>query len=164
MNTTLPLISQGKVAELLAKILGKPVTAAKAPPMNLKIKAPRVYGVYRDSQTLTTCLCVFDLPLSVHAAGVMLNFPGCTINDSLRAGKVDEVLLDTLQEILNICGQLFKDHSHQVFQQVLAESDVLPADVTAVLAKPATRLDLTVTIPGQGSGQMALLFGDLKGA
>lgn len=163
MTETIHFLSPPIIEHLLSGLLGRKVTATKSAPMNLKLKAPRVCGVYRDKETPITCLCVFDLPLSVYAAGAMLSFPGCTINDSLRAGKIDEVLIDTVNEILNICAQLFNDYSHQVFQRLYTESDRLPDDATSVLATPAGRLDLTVSVTGYGSGQMALLIGDIKG-
>jgi len=162
MSQAIHFLAESTVAELLAGILGRQVTVTKAPPMNLKLKAPRVCGVYRDREKPITCLCICDLPLSVYAAGAMLSFPGCTINDSLRAGKVDEALVDTVREILNICAQLFNDYSHQVFHQLYTESEGLPQDAASVFGRPAARLDLKVSIAGYGAGQMALLIGDVN--
>jgi hypothetical protein len=159
MSQTIHFLSTESVGELFSGIIGRRVTAAKAPPMNLKAKAARAYGVYRDRDKSITCLCILDLPLSVYAAGAMFNFPGCTINDSIRAGTIDESLLDTVLEILNICAQLFNDYGHQVFQKLYTSSESLPQDAAVVLNAPAGRFDLTVSIPGYGSGLMAVLIG-----
>ena len=161
MSQTIHFLATSTIADLFTGILGRKVTVATAAPMNLKAKSPRIYGVYRDREKPITCLCICDLPLSVYAAGAMLSFPVCTMNDSLRAGKIDEVLVDSVGEILNICAQLFNDYSRQVFHQLYTAPDGLPQDAESVLTAPAGRLDLTVSIPRLGSGQMAVLIGGL---
>ena len=162
MTQTIHFLDTDGVGELFAGIIGKRVTAAKAAPMNLKAKAPRVYGVYRDREKPVTCLCIFDLPFSVYSAGAMFNFPGCTMNDSLRAGALDEALVDTVREILNISAQLFNDYGRQVFKNLYTTPESLPGDAAAVINAPAGRLDLTASIPGYGSGQIAILIGAIN--
>lgn len=160
MNATAALPATALVARILTGILGKQVTVAKAPPMDLKARAPRIYGVYQDREKPITCVCVCDLPLSVYAGGAMLTFPACTINDSLRAGKLEEGLLETVPEILNICAQFFNDYGRQVFQQLHTTEDGLQPEARTVLSSPAARLDLNITIAGYGSGQMAVFLGN----
>lgn len=162
MTQTIHFLDTDSVGQLFAGIIGKRVTATKAAPMNLKLKAPRIYGVYRDREKPIVCLCVFDLPFSVYAAGAMFNFPGCTINDSLRAGVIDEALVDTVREILNISAQLFNDYGRQVFKNLYTAPESLPGDAVAVINAPAGRLDLTMSIQGYGSGQAAIFLGALN--
>jgi len=160
MNAIAALPATAAVARTLTGILGKQVTVIKAPsPMNLKLKAPRVYGVYRDREKPITCVCVCDLPLSAYAGGAMLTFPACTINDSLKAGNLEEGLLETMQEILNICAQFFNDYGRQVFRELHTNPDGLSDDVGQVLSAPAARIDLSIAIAGYGSGQMAVFLG-----
>jgi len=160
MNAIAALPTTAVVARILTGVLGKQVTATKAPvPMNMKIKAPRVFGVYRDREKPITCVCVCDLPLSAYAGGAMLTFPACTINDSLKAGNLEEGLLDTMQEILNICAQFFNDYGRQVFREIHTGPEKLPEDVGPALNAPAARIDLSIAIAGYGSGQMAVFLG-----
>lgn len=162
MNATAALPATAVVARLLTGVLGKQVTVTKAPPMNLKVKAPRIYGVYRDREKPITCVCVCDLPLSAYAGGAMLTFPACAINDSLRAGTLEEGLLETMQEVLNICAQLFNDYGRQAFQQLYTSADGLSEDAGQVLNSPAARLDLAISITGYGAGQMAVFLGNQR--
>jgi hypothetical protein len=159
MSAIAALPATSVVAKLLTGIVGKQVTVAKASPMDLKAKAPRVYGVYRDRQKPIICVCVCDLPLSVYAGGAMLTFPACTINDSLRSGSLEEGLRETMQEILNICAQFFNDYGRQVFKELQTSPENLSADVSQVLSAPAARMDMAITIAGYGSGQMAVFLG-----
>ena len=160
MNAIAALPATALVARTLTGILGKQVTVAKAPPMDLKAKAPRVYGVYHDREKPITCVCVCDLPLSAYAGGAMLTFPACTINDSLRTGNLEEGLLESMQEILNICAQFFNDYGRQVFQKLHTTPDGLPPEASTVLSSPAARIDLKITIAGYGSGLMAVFLGN----
>ena len=161
MNAVAALPATTAVARILSGILGKQATVTKAAsPMNLKVKAPRVFGVYRDREKPITCVCVCDLPLSAYAGGAMLTFPACTINDSLKAGSLEEGLLETMQEILNICAQFFNDYGRQVFRELHASPDGLSEDAGQVLNAPAARIDLSIAIAGYGSGQMAVFLGN----
>ena len=160
MNAIAALPATAAVARILTGILGKQVTVTKAPsPMNLKLKAPRVFGVYQDREKPITCVCVCDLPLSAYAGGAMLTFPACTINDSLKAGNLEEGLLDTMQEILNICAQFFNDYGRQAFRELHTKPEGLSEDANQALTAPAARIDFSIAIAGYGSGQMAVFFG-----
>jgi len=157
MNQLVAVPEVDVIASLLSAILDRQVKAEIAAPMDLRSQATRVYGVYRDAELLMTCVCVLDLPLSVYAAGALLAFPACTINDALRTGAIEEGLFDAVREVLNICAQMFKDCGHKVLEQVHIDSDALPDDARAVLRSPMGRIDLSVSIMGSGSGKMSVL-------
>jgi hypothetical protein len=159
MTSIIPLPDMEVVAGLLSGIAGRAVQLSKAPPLDLKTRTPKVYGIYRDTATDIICVSVLDLPFAACAGGAMLVFPLCTVNDAIRTGTLEEGMLDTVREILNVCARIFNDHAHQVFQQLCLTASELPADAAAVVRSPAQRLDMEGSIAGYGSGHMTVLVG-----
>lgn len=159
MSSLVSLPQQIEVSRMLAGIVGRSVTATKAAPSNLQLKQPRIYGVYQDRITPDACMAVFDLPLSAYAGGAMLTFPACAIKDSLKSAHLEDGILDTLREIMNIFAQLFNAHGHQKFVQLYCSPEELTEAGRAVLENPTGRLDLNVSIDGYGSGQVTLMTG-----
>lgn len=159
MTATVQLPSTKLVAGLLSGIVGRDVTAEKAPPINLLQKAPRMYGTYRDPSTQMPCLAVCDMEFCGYVGGAMLVFPLSAIKDVIRTGKLEEGIQDCVREILNICSRIFNDYSHQVFQDLYSSPAQLPPDAAALLKSNHGRVDMEVEVAGYGSGQMTILIG-----
>jgi len=159
MTPTVPLANMEMIAGLLSGITGRTVKLSKAPPLDLKARTPKVYGVYRDTGSDTICVSVLDIPFAAHAGGAMLVFPLCTVNDAIRTATLEEGMLDTVREILNVCARMFNDHAHQVFQALYLNASELPADAAAVVRSPAQRMDMEGSVAGYGSGRMTVLVG-----
>jgi hypothetical protein len=147
------------VAGLLSGIVGRAVTAEKAAPFDLRAKAPRIHGVYRDPTTQMPCLVVCDMPFCAYLGGAMLVFPLSAIKDVVRTGMLEEGMLDCVREILNICARIFNDHSHQVFQELYTTPAQLPQDAAALMKSPEGRIDMGIDVAGYGSGQVTILIG-----
>ncbi len=161
MTATVPLPSTKIVAGLLTGIVGRAVKVGKAAPLDLRSKAPKMYGAYRDPATQMPCLAVCDMSFCASVGGAMLVFPLSAINDAIRTGTLEEGMLDCVREILNICARIFNDHSHQVFQDLYAAPSQLPQDIAALLKSPEGRVDMEVEVAGYGSGQMTILIGKM---
>jgi len=159
MTSTIQLPSMEVVGGLLSGIVGRAVKLSKAPPLDLKPRPPKVYGVYRDSRTDVICVAVLDFPFAAHTGGAMLVFPLCTINDAIKTSTLEEGMFDTVREILNVCARMFNDNAHQVFQQLYLNVSELPADAAVVLRSPAQRMDMEGSVAGYGSGRMTVLVG-----
>ena len=159
MTSLIPLPDMEVAAGLLSGITGRAVQLSKAPPLDLKARTPRVYGLYRDTASDIICVSVLDFPFAACAGGAMLVFPLCTVNDAIRTATLEEGMLDTVREILNVCARMFNDHAHQVFQQLYLTASELPADAAALVRSPAQRMDMEGSIAGYGSGRMTVLVG-----
>lgn len=152
--TVAPDINQ--IAGLLSGIVGHKVTAVKSPPMNLALKTPKTYGLYRDSGTGAACLCILDMPFCAYTGGAMLAFPLCAIQDALKTGSLEEGMLDSVREIMNICARMFRT-GHQVFQDIYTDAKALPEDGALALRAQAWRVDLKATVDNYGAGQMTVM-------
>lgn len=86
------------IGTLLSGILGRKVVVAKAPPLDLGPKVAKVFGVYREAATGRICLCVVDLVFAANAAGAMLVFPPYAVATAIRAGKLDNDLMETIRK------------------------------------------------------------------
>jgi hypothetical protein len=159
VTPTLCLPAIGVMSRLLTETVGRDVTVTKMPPLDLRSKAPKVYGVCRDADRSLSCLLVCDLPFCAYTGGAMLLFPLFAITDAIRTGEFEEDMFDAVREILNICTQMFNEHGHQVLQQVCTTSQELPEEAAAVLRSPAGRLDVSVSVAGGGDGRITMLIG-----
>jgi hypothetical protein len=159
VTATVPLPSTKMVAGLLSGIVGRAVTAGKAAPLDLRSKAPRIYGTYRDPSTQMPCLAVCDMSFCGYVGGAMLVFPLSSVKDVIRTGTLEDGMLDCVREILNICARIFNDNCHQVFQDLYTSPAQLPQDAAALLKSAEGRVDMEVEVAGYGSGQMTILIG-----
>jgi hypothetical protein len=152
-----PLATPEAVGRLFGGITGRAATVKKpAAPLDLNALAPKVYGVYRDAETEDVGLCVMDYPLAAYAGGAMVLFPKSVIDEAIKAGSFSEGLQDTVQEILNVCAQMFAA-SHMILDSCFLKRAELPQKAVALIKSPAARLDVEVAIAGFGSGRIAFL-------
>lgn len=151
-----PVLSIGTI---LSGILGRPVTVTRSGGLDLTPKTPKVFGIYRKPGGGRTCVCALDLPFAANAAGAMLIFPPYAVASAVRAGKLDDDLLETTREILNICSRFFHDEVHVVLTDVCTDMATLPADAVQVLKTPQARVDVQAAIKGYADGRLTLLFG-----
>jgi len=152
-----PLATPEAVGRLLGGITGRAATVKKsAGPLDLNALAPKVYGVYRDADKEDVGLCVMDYPLAAYAGGAMVLFPKSVIDEAIKGGAFSEGLQDTVQEILNVCAQMFTG-SHMILDRCCLKRAELPEKALALVKAPAARLDVEVTIAGFGAGRIAFL-------
>ncbi|QOY85078.1 hypothetical protein [Paludibaculum fermentans] len=147
------------IGTLLSGILGRKVVVAKAPPLDLGPKVAKVFGVYREAATGRICLCVVDLVFAANAAGAMLVFPPYAVATAIRAGKLDNDLMETIREILNICSRCFHDEARVVLAEVCSDLNSVPADVLQMMKAPLLRFDVSADITGYAAGRLTLMLG-----
>ncbi|MGJ5813058.1 hypothetical protein [Paludibaculum fermentans] len=143
----------------MSGILGRKVVVAKTPPLDLGPKVAKVFGVYRESSTGRICLCIVDLVFAANAAGAMLVFPPFAVATAIRSGKLDNDLMETIREVLNICSRCFHDEARVVLAEVCSDLASLPADAALTMKAPLLRFDVSASITGYAEGRLTLMLG-----
>ncbi len=147
------------IGTLLSGILGRKVVVSKAPPLDLGPRLAKVFGIYREAATGRVCLCVVDLVFAANAAGAMLVFPPYAVATAIRAGKLDNDLMETIREILNICSRCFHDEARVVLAEVCSDLNSVPADALQTMKAPLLRFDVSADIAGYAAGRLTLMLG-----
>src|SRR5690242_6800406 len=150
-------ITPNSVAQLFRQILlGRNVSAEKIAPFRIAASEASAAAIYANSEGEVAGVCVADIDL-VHRAGAAL----CLIpaDARLKAVKFDSALTENFREILNICAQFFagQDQQRISLASVALSADARPPSATGLIASPAWRLDVKLTIADYGSGRISLL-------
>jgi hypothetical protein len=159
MATKLKLPAAADLAKLLGSLFDKRIAVTKsAAPL-----APSAYrGVcdYVDLEQQTLFVCVCDLPLLAGVGAALAMIPPAVAAESVRAGKPSESLRENAYEVFNIAASMFNEVDgmdlHVKLRELLVGPPVPPATL-AKIAKPVTRLDFDVVVPGYPVGKLALL-------
>ncbi len=110
-------------------------------------------------------LVLLDLPLACHMATSFSLVPAAQSLAMVKAGALDTGSTENVFECLNVSSRFF----HRALEVPVMIVGVaahparpgtptLPPDARAILTKPSQRLDLTLTVDGYGSGQVAVLL------
>lgn len=158
-TATLTLPTPDATGRLLTDLLGKGVTAKKVPAYTPGPKDCAAIAIYAADDKVPRAICACDAALSCSAGAALTMLPAAMAAQCARTGKIPENILENLKEILNIATQLFQSPTagHVKLQEVVIAPAKLAPEVAALLAKPAARLDLELTIQSYGPGKMALL-------
>lgn len=157
--TPIPPGTAETICGLLSNLLGRKVTSAKAAPLPLGRRGPRITAVYMENEDTVISICVCDLALAAYAGAALLMVPVGTAKECIYSGKCSAELLENVAEILNICRQCFESPGHHVCaEQLYATPESVPAPIAAVIATPHHRLDLEITIAGYGSGRLSIVI------
>jgi hypothetical protein len=158
-TASLPMPLPESVQRMLADLLGKPVTAKKAAPGGLSTAKPGVVAHYVYDSGVTGSLILCDLALSSYAGAALMLLPPAAAVEGVKAGKMNETIVENIREVLNICASLFiyEDKAHVRLRELYPLPGTTTPEVAKILTRPSARLELDVTITGYGAGKIALL-------
>lgn len=77
----------------------------------------------------------------------------------MATGGLPDAYAENLHEVLNIMGRLFDatGSPHVRFHAMHSPGEPVPPLVTSLATMAGRRLDVTLSIPGYGSGEMSLV-------
>lgn len=146
------------VEELLSSMVGRQVQAKAAAPIKPTDKV--VTAVYADDQGSAVAACVVELKLAACLGAALVAIPKGAALEASAQGSLPESMAESLNEVLNITAQLFRQESvnHRIaLSDVFHPGQELPGDLAAALKQPRARLDFEVEISGYGGGVMSLI-------
>ena len=157
---TLQLPAAKDVRDMLAGLLGKPVSVAPGAPVTPAPDRPVSVAVYVDPHQAVNALCLMDLGASAYTAGALALLPPGGCQDAVEEdGELSPLLVEALHEVVNVLSALLNvpDAPHSKLDRLYAPGQYLPGDIEYLLAG-FNRLDLAVDVPGYGKGALSLVL------
>lgn len=148
------------VHDLLNDLFGRDVEIAARAVLTPELPPNASVGVYRDDAKNTVAVVTADLALAAYmAAGLALTSKD-DAEELVAKGVLPDGFAETTHEILNIMGSLFNAPAlpHVRLYAMHRPGEPVPPLAASFATATGQRLDLTVTIPGYGSGELALVL------
>ena len=159
MSLAAPLPTDADVRELLDGLLDKQVTVHEEPAPVLRGRDVRVVGSYVEDGGVLRAVALTDLALGSCLGAALALVPVPRVEEAIASGDVPPDLGENTREVLNVAASLFNGaQAHLKLDRTWVAPEPVPEDVAAFLRGPLRRVDLSVTVPGYGSGVLALLL------
>jgi hypothetical protein len=148
------------VRDMLAGLLGKPVTVSPGAPVTPAADKPVAVAVYVDPQMAVNALCLLDLGAAAYTGGALALLPPGGCQDAVEEdGELTGLMVEALHEVVNVLSALFNTPGapHSKLHALYAPGEDVPGDVAGMLAG-FNRIDLLVEVPGYGKGGLSLVL------
>jgi hypothetical protein len=154
------LSSDEEIAELIGSLTGKEVKIGKGPVLQPGPACPVIAATYADEEGNLGALLLADVAAAAGMGAALTLMPAAAVTDAMRAGTLDDALLENWAEIANICTQMVRLPGFPRFQLTgsVQSSDGLPADVEALLARARYRAGWSLQVPQYSNGRMSLIL------
>lgn len=147
------------VRGLLNGLFDRPVTVHQEREPVLPGRGVHVVGSYVEDTGRTRALVFCDLTLGCVLGAALALVPMPRVEEALASGRVPEDLADNTQEVLNVAASLFNSaDAHLKLKTVHVVPEPVGEDVVELLREHPHRADLTVEVPGYGTGVLVLLL------
>lgn len=154
--STLPDLQS--IKNVLTDLIGKDVQIKEGPQTRLPPTAPFVLALYKSPATKTAVAALCDLPFATYGGAALSMIPKGAAEESLRSGKLSDMLAENFHEILNVLTTTL-NHSgaeRYALSQVILPPEKLAAPITKGLATSRERRNAEISIEKYGSGQLIL--------
>ncbi len=118
-----------------------------------------VVSVYRNKNDAIIGALLLDIPAAACLAGALCDLPEDIITGIIASDSFTEDIWGDLQEVLNICSQLFTSYDGDAItlEEVYLHPSSLPQEAFDVLANDFNPLLFRLAIDGYGGGVMGVL-------
>ena len=144
------------MAKTLTALLGKETKVKAIGPWPVLPKDNNFYATYDDGAGELECVWISDLPLSATFGAALTLIPAGIAKETIQAKVLNSDFIDNAREIANITANSFQVKRVRL-TQFIAPGTAIPADVDALITKPAQRVDFQVDVTGYPSGRLTLL-------
>jgi hypothetical protein len=160
MTAALQLPAAKDVRDMLADLLGKPVTVFPGAPVTPTPSEPVSVAVYVDPGMAINAICVLDLAASAYTGGALALLPPGGCQDAVEEDKeLTPLQAEALHEVVNVLSALLNTPGapHSKLHTLHAAGEDLPGDIAGMLAN-FNRIDLALEIPGYGKGRLSFVL------
>jgi hypothetical protein len=147
------------VRDMLAGLLGRPVTVAPGAPVTPAPDRPVAVAVYVDPQLAVNALCLLDLGAAAYTGGALALLPPGGCQDAVEEdGELTALMVEALHEVVNVLSALFNTPGapHSRLHRLYPPGEDLPGDVAGMPAG-FNRIDLALDVAGYGRGALSLV-------
>jgi hypothetical protein len=147
------------VRGLLDGLFDRAVAVHEEPEPVLPGRGVHVVGSYLDDTGTVRALVLCDLVLGCVLGAALALVPMPRVQEALDAQAVPADLADNTQEVLNVAASLFNSAAaHLTLTAVQVAPEPVTPEVVDFLRAAPHRVDLTVEVPGYGTGVLVLLL------
>ena len=152
MSKALPSLEQ--VESLLAGLLGD--VGVSQVETAVPADAEHIVAIYTGDDGQPAGVITTDLPFANGAGAALTMIPPGTVEQANKANEVPENIYENLQEVFNICVNLFTSQgdAHLVLKQVGTPSQPAPEEVS--VENVAASSTFAIDIPRYGKGTLTL--------
>jgi len=117
------------------------------------------FGLYLDDDDTPATLVVCDLPFSAYLGSSMTMLPPPIAADVIKSGKLEDMMVGNLKEVMNIVSRLFmlRGGAHLRFSTLHPASEGLPEAVSSLLTNIEKQVFFDVEVPRYGAGKVGFL-------
>ena len=117
------------------------------------------FGLYLDDDDNPVTLAVCDLPFSAYMGSSMTMLPPPVAADVIKSGKLEDMMVGNLKEVMNIVSRLFmlRGGSHLRFTTLHPATESLPDTVSGLLVNIKKQVFFDVEVPRYGTGKVGFL-------
>jgi len=143
------------LARLLSELVGTEVRLAPGSG-SADAKEPQVFGTYTVLPDEAALVVQSDLKLLASIGCALLRLPAEAVDDHVTGASVDEVLRDSMHEVLNISSTAVVRKGRAVFQKMVFDASELPGKAAETLGSPFTRSVFEVFVQDYKGGKMTV--------
>lgn len=135
------------------------VSVTRGGVFDIDITPSFVVSVYRNANDAIIGALLLDLPAGACLAGALCDLPEDMIEEIIESRSFNDDIWGDLQEVLNICSQLFATNSGDpiTLEEVYLHPNNLPQEAFEVLVSDFDPLLFRINIDGYGGGVMGVL-------
>ena len=110
-----------------------------------------------DPTTSRPSLVKADLELLGALAGSLVGLPDEEVKRHLKCSPLEEVMRDSINEILNVASGVIASDCRVVLTSVAMNSNDVTGDAARLIASPAFKAEFEVLVQGQDEGRFVVL-------
>ena len=146
------------VGKLLVGLIGRPVAVDRLPAAALDLGLPTAVAAYVQDNGMMAAVIVSDLALAASGGAALALIPPGAAEDAVESGGLPDSLAENYREIVNVAARLFNrpNTPHVRLREMHATPEMLPVEVSNMIAGATERLFVEVAIEGYPLGRMWL--------
>jgi hypothetical protein len=155
--STLPVVKD--VRDLLESLLGRDVEVKDGPAWVPPPGEMIIVAEFADDSGAVAAIGLVDAPAGAYIGAAMGLLPKGGAEDMAKDGNLSPTVAENLYETMNIVSSLFNvpGQPHVRITTMHPVGAALPEATSAVVHKPAGRLDLAINVSGYGPGRLSLV-------
>ena len=155
--STLPDLQS--IKNVLIDLIGKDVQIKDGPQSRIPPTTPFILALYKSPATKTAVAAICDLAFATYGGAALSLIPKGAAEESLRSGKLSDVLAENFHEILNVLTTTLNHAGteHYALGQVILPPEKITVSIAKGLANPRERRNAEISIEKYGAGQLILV-------
>ncbi len=143
------------LSRCFSQLINRKVTFVQTS-MSLDMKNKQVYGIYNLLPIESAVVVKADLTLLGSIAGALVGLPDTAVKEHLKITPIEELLRDSISEVLNIASAAVTTEGRAVFAKMVMDPLFVDGTAGKVLKEPFSRSYFTVAVEGYQGGRFSI--------